>query len=61
MSKFGEEITLEELVEAMTGLLGFTHGATFRWGASRFHALLYATVIRSSNTFSGTCILGPTP
>lgn len=40
----------------MERLLVFTHGATFKW-ENKYRALIYATVIRSSNTFASVCIL----
>ncbi len=51
-----EEIDLDEILEGMEALLAFTEGAYFQWD-NQFRALITATVVRSSKTFVGICIL----
>jgi Family of unknown function (DUF5677) len=51
-----EGITRADLIEGMEPLMAFTREAAFEW-ENDYYALIYATVVRSTRTYSGICLL----
>lgn len=54
--EFDEGVTREDLIEGMERLMAFTRQAAFQW-ENDYYALIYATVVRSTRTYSGICLL----
>jgi hypothetical protein len=54
--EIGEGMTREELLAGGEALLGFTRRATYQWD-DNLRAVIQATLVRSSRTFTGTCLL----
>jgi len=54
--RFDEGVTHEDLIEGMERLMAFTREAAFEW-ENDYYALVYATVVRSTRTYSGICLL----